>query len=178
MALVEEIRSKDGMENWTIRSSRRIYGVLDDNNRTTEFSARYLTNSSSSGFVSFRFRTTVYARYRQDFIRGSVMLRCVYVDRMQKKKHTLQHCRILPVRNLASYRYFLKYDPFVRFDGADVLCDTRETPTDRNNTYIREEKQARGNREYEEISIYMDFRGQILPYFPKVTRGRCYCKDM
>lgn len=64
MALVEEIRSKDGMENWTIRSSRRIYGVLDDNNRTTEFSARYLTNSSSSGFVSFRFRTTVYARYR------------------------------------------------------------------------------------------------------------------
>lgn len=64
MALVEEIRSKDGMENWTIRSSRRIYGVLDDNNRTTEFSARYLTNSSSSVFVSFRFRTTVYARYR------------------------------------------------------------------------------------------------------------------
>ena len=71
MAPVEEIHSEEWNERklddtivkhggymgyWTI--------MMIDNNRTREFSARYLTNSSSSVFVSFRFRTTVYARYR------------------------------------------------------------------------------------------------------------------
>ena len=40
-----------------------------------------------------------------------------------------------------------------------MLCDTRETPIDRNNTRIYGKRVARGNREYEEISICMDFRG-------------------
>lgn len=87
----------------------------------------------------------------------------MYVDRMQKKKkntHTHTHCNIVGSSQYGISRRIdisIKYDPFRR--GGNVLCDTRETPIDRNNTRIYGKRVARGNREYEEISICMDFRG-------------------